>query len=658
MTLQQIENAPPHCNFWDVRHQLRDHVYRRALAAFARGDAARDAIRSRAQLVRRQKAIRRFIRDCLGGLPPSNTPLNARTVGTVTGKGFVIEKVIFESRPKTFVTANLYLPNSARRNPRTHVRGHSGQRGAVLLLCGHHELAKHCDEYQRVCQTLVDVGLVVFAVDPIGQGERVSYPPETKINWGTMEHDYAGVQCQPLGDSIARYFLHDAMRALDYMRSRPEIDPDRIGVTGNSGGGTQSCLMMLADPRIAAAAPGTFVMSRESYMWTGGAQDSEQIWPGFTAAGFDHEDILLAMCPKPVRVLAVTYDFFPIEGTRRTVERCQRFWKLWGRGNDVDLVEHEYIHHYTPRLTRAAAEFFARHLLGKRTVRVRANAAATFEPSRLWCTRTGQVRTSFPASRVVHDENVLRLKSLRRSPLPPRRRALAWLRQRVFAHRVLCPLNPRIPWTGTVGGLEIQQAFWMSQQGICNDGLVFRDPKHAGKNLPVTIAVWDGGCTELQPHFRWIRSQCRSGRAVLALEVTGVGHLLPHPLTSRTPQEFYGMLHKMQDDLTWLDDDLAALRAFDVTRAIDLTSGFPGLTHRGVRLYAHGRQGLYAQLAASIDRRVKGIEVVDGIGSYAKLVKSRTYDSFEVKSLIVRGILRYADLPELGRNRRKRARLR
>lgn len=658
MNLHDIEQAPPHCGYWDARHQLRDHVYARSLAAFARGDAARDEIKTRAQLVRRQKAVRRFIRDCLGGLPPSNTPLNARTVGTVAGKGFLIEKVIFESRPKTFVTANLYLPNSAQGNPRTRAGGHRERRGAVLFLCGHHELAKHCDEYQRVCQTLVSAGLVVFAVDPIGQGERVSYPTETGVRWGTMEHDYAGVQCQPLGDSIARYFLHDAMRALDYMRARPEIDPGRIGVTGNSGGGTQSCLMMLADPRIAAAAPGTFVMSRETYMWTGGAQDSEQIWPGFTTAGFDHEDVLLAMCPKPVRVLAVKYDFFPIEGTRRTVERCQRLWRLCGHPSDVDLVEDQFVHNYTPKLIDAATEFFARHLLGKRSVRVLANAATPFEPSTLWCTRTGQVRSSIPGARIVRDENVLRLKELSRSRRSSRSQAVAWLRRRIFAHRARCPLNLRIPWTDKAGGLTVQQAFWMSQQGICNDGIVFRDPGHQGKKLPVTIAVWDGGCKTLKPHFAWIRSQCAAGRAVLVVETTGVGHLLPHPLTSRTPQEFYGVLHKMQDDLTWLDDDLAALRAFDVTRAIDLLGEFPGLTHRGVRLYAHGRQGLYAQLAAAIDRRVKRIEVVGGIGSYAQLVKSRTYDPFEVKSLIIRDILRYADLPELGRGLRNRARSR
>ena len=132
--------------------------------------------------------------------------------------------------------------------------------------------------------------------------------------------------------------LHDAMRTR-LLISRPEVDPAKIGVTGNSGGGTQTSLVMLADPRVAAAAPATFIMNRETYQRTGQPQDAEQLWPGFTGAGFDHEDILLAMAPKPVCVLAVTSDFFPIEGTRRTVTRSRRIWELSDRGEALELVE-------------------------------------------------------------------------------------------------------------------------------------------------------------------------------------------------------------------------------------------------------------------------------------------------------------------------------
>lgn len=639
MTFKELEQCPPVAGYWDVRSQLRDHIYSRSKKQFACGDAARDAIKSRGKLERRQKGLRRFFHQCLGGLPSCDTPLNAHTVGVVEGNGFKIEKVIFESRPNTFVTANLYLPVGVR-----------GPQGAVLFLCGHHEQAKHAAEYQGVCQKLVQAGLIVFAVDPIGQGERVSYgeaaAAQAKVRWGTSEHDYAGLQCLPLGDAIARYFLHDAMRAVDYMMSRPEIDPKKIGMTGNSGGGTQSSLMMLGDPRIAAAAPCTFIMNRETYMYSGGAQDAEQIWPGFTAAGYDHEDILLAMCPKPVRVLAVQYDFFPIEGVRRTVERARRIWKLFGKGSNLDLVEDSTVHWYTDTLARAAAEFFSWHLLGKKLGNKELPVTA-FEPSKLWCTKTGQVCGEIEGARIVNDENRDRAREITTEHKAVRTHTLAWLRGRVFAHRTVCDLNPRFVQTVAVEELTADLAFWWSQEGLVNAGMFFRETARKDQRLPVTVAVWDGGCTVLEPHAEWIRSQCRAGRAVLVLETSGVGSLLPHPLNQNQPLAPYGVMHKFADDLAWLDDSLPALRTFDVTRAFDLIGECPRLDAREIHCFAHGKQGVYAQIAAALDSQVKAIEVVGGIGSYAEFVRSRYYDLHDMKSIVFNGILQHCDLPNL-----------
>lgn len=244
-----------------MKDQLQRLVYGRSEAAFAVGDASRDAITTAGPLEKRKVLIRKTFMDSIGGLPPMDAPLNARTIGVFQEVRFRIEKVIFESRPGALVTANLYIPDGVKKPT-----------GAVLFVCGHHQQAKQVDEYQIVCRHLVAAGLIVFAQDPIGQGERFSYYEKalksTTVNWGSAEHDYAGAQCVLLGDSIARYFVHDAMRGLDYLASRPEVDPKRIGVTGNSGGGLQTCMMMMADPRIAAAAPGTFVMNRRS-AWQG-----------------------------------------------------------------------------------------------------------------------------------------------------------------------------------------------------------------------------------------------------------------------------------------------------------------------------------------------------------------------------------------------------
>jgi hypothetical protein len=650
MNMSELLNTAPYNMFYDFRSQLQRFVYGRSEVAFDAGDAARDAVKTQAELEERRDWLRGKFIEGLGGLPSSETPLNAKVVGVVEQEGLKIEKIIFESRPGAFVTANLYIPD-----------GVTSPRGTVLFLCGHHELAKHVPEYQTVCQYLARAGLVVMAQDPVGQGERFSYyEPSLKattVPWGVPEHSYVGAQCLPLGDSIARYFAHDAMRGVDYLMTRKEVDPEKIGVTGNSGGGTQSCLMMVCDPRIAAAVPTTFVMSRREYMFSGGAQDAEQIWPGMTALGFDHEDVLLMMTPKPVRVQAVTSDFFPIEGTRRTVQRCKRLWEMYGKGDCVDMVEDFSTHIFTPTLAKSAAEFFTKHLLG-RQVTPKDEDVQVAEPSRLWCTSSGQTKGEIPGVRFVYEENQDRLAALERekatlSDQERKDRALTWLQERVFNSRKQCDLNPRYYLEAMVDNLQVQMAFWWSQEGVLNHAFLFRDFQFAGKALPVTLAVWDGGTTCLLPHSDWIRKTCAGGRAAIVLDVSGIGHLLPHAFVEGPdPLDLYGAVFKAADDLVWLNDSLPAMRTYDVLRTLDLIQQWPNLNANDVRAYANGRYGVYLQFAAGLDKRIRDVEIVGGIGSYTEWVKSRHYESRDAQSIVLPGMLKYLDLPDLERWRR------
>lgn len=401
MRLQKLANDV--WSLYDVKDQLKQFVYERSVEAFRSGDEARDTlessrVRERAAYMREQFIAR------IGGLPSSDTPLLPQIIGVLDCEGYRIERIIFESRPQAYVTSSLYLPD-----------GIQAPRGAVLFVCGHKSNGRFYANYQRVCQYLVTTGLIVLAIDPIGQGERCSYYEpgfqQPFIAASTAEHEYVGSQCWPLGDGLARYFLHDIMRAIDYLCTRSEVDRDRIGITGSSGGGTQSSMAMLCDPRIAAAAPGTFIMSRESYLFAGQAQDAEQIWRGMSAIGFDHEDILLAMAPLPVLVLAAQSDFFPIEGTRRTVERVKRFWEESGKADNLMLFEDHCEHQYSAAMAEAAAHFFARHLLGQ-SVDLTGVAARPHEESDLRCTASGQISIQFPAARFVYAENEDRLQAI------------------------------------------------------------------------------------------------------------------------------------------------------------------------------------------------------------------------------------------------------
>lgn len=639
MNFETLEQAA--FTFYDSGSQLRDHVYSRSREYFQKGRMERLAIATRAQIQQRQAELKAFFIEAIGGLPKMDSALNAVKTGVLHGEGFDVEKIILESRPHHYVTGSLYLPH---RLP--------APSAAVLFVCGHHALARLEDEYQHVCQTLVQAGLIVFAIDPIGQGERLSYTDETGgplIGPATADHDHAGAQCVPLGESLARYFLHDNMRALDYLCSRPEVDAARIGVTGNSGGGTQTAMLMMTDTRVAAAAPGTFLMNREDFQKTGIPQDAEQIWPGFSQAGYDHEDILLAMAPRPVLVLAVTEDFFPVEATRKTVQNATRFWDICGAPGNLQIAEDEGLHAYTPKLAMAAADFFSRHLLGRNEKPASPSRPRPFSKNELQSTQSGQIARDFPEARFVFDTITARAAHMlgeQKSPEERREAAHKEIDRRVHTGRTPCALAPRTYDRGECNELLYEKIFWFNQPELLGHGVLFRSQSPSKHRLPVTIGIWEGGSHRLAAHEDWIQQECAEGRSVFVLDVSGEGACTCHPICGDMPYRgFAGVIRKLADDLIFLGDDLPSLRAHQVLKALELLGARRDLDDQEVKIKTEGYHAIHALMAGFLARQVTEVES-DG-ASYGELLSRRYYDSRDIKSFLVPGLLHFCDLTDL-----------
>src|SRR5919109_3392084 len=196
----------------------REHFWQRKVALA--GFSTREAWQARQRWVREQLA------RLFGGLPEERAPLNPRITGVIEKPGYRIEKVIFESLPEFYVTANLYVPAH-------------GPFPAPGVLCpvGHWRESKAAAPMQALGAGLALHGYVALVYDPPGQGERSQYlgpDGSIPIPLGTAQHFHAGHQCSLTGTNIARYFVWDGIRALDYLCSRPELDPARIGCTGAS----------------------------------------------------------------------------------------------------------------------------------------------------------------------------------------------------------------------------------------------------------------------------------------------------------------------------------------------------------------------------------------------------------------------------------------
>ena len=628
--------------FHDVRNQMRDGVFRRVEEALGKGDRERDAISCPEDVRTRQEFVRQKLLDALGGLPEKGARLNARTTGTQKADGFQIEKVLFEARPGAQITANFYLPD--RRE---------GKIPAVLFLCGHTEDGKTYPFYQNVCQRLVRGGMAVLAMDPVGQGERFEYfEPETgglRIPGTTAEHDYAGKPCWLLGDSLARYFLADAMGGIDYLCSRDEVDPERIGVTGNSGGGTQTSLVMLADRRIAAAAPGTFLTSGTAILRSGKAQDAEQIWPGLTKLGIDHEDILLAAAPRPVLVLGVEYDFFPMDGTARTVERARRYWDILGNPNWPILVTDRCEHQYSDPLARRAAAFFA-EVFG--LSRPPETAPRLLKREELECVPGGQLLREYPNTATIQKENAKRARELeerRRKSAPEirRREAEEWLREQVFRDRKPTPFYLRCVERTLEDGIRCWKCLWAAEEGRLTTAAAFRSAAFDGQKLPVTVAVWDDGTRAAAEHEDWIRETCARGRIVLVADPLGVGAVRPYPLGGEELSGRFGTMYVLASELIRLGDSLCAMRCYDVLRAVEMAGEFEDASGEDTELYGCGAGSVYAKIAALLAPRRTPVQAEKEFGSFSELVQTKYYATETLMEILLPGILHHLDTGDL-----------
>jgi dienelactone hydrolase len=260
--------------------------------------------------------------------------------------------------------------------------------------------------------------MAVLCYDPIGQGERFQRldAQGKPVIRGTTEHTMAGIGALLIGRQAASYRIWDGLRALDYLASRPEVDPARIGCTGNSGGGTLTAYLMALDDRITVAAPSCYITSLERLFATIGPQDAEQNITGQVAAGLEHADYITLRAPKPTLLTVGTRDFFDIQGSWDTFREVKLIYGRLGYGERVDLFESDEGHGFTRPRRIATARWMKRWLMKQDEAVDEPNFPIATD-AELRCTQTGQVLSDF------HGESVFDLNAERARELQATRDA-------------------------------------------------------------------------------------------------------------------------------------------------------------------------------------------------------------------------------------------
>jgi hypothetical protein len=376
-------------------------------------------------------------------------------------------------------------------------------------------------------------------------------------------------------------------------------------------------------------------------METGQTHDHEQIPVGLQGRGFNHADFLVGFAPRPCRVLACAYDFFPIEATLDTVEQARTAYRAFGAQERLDVAVGQHDHRYSPELRQAAVRFFTRWLqgeerwLGALADDVLDEQALLFRPADL------PTRTIFE----------LNLEYLKRRAARPASDARI-LTKRI--HQALCiepvaldaPIWPRPFVEGEWEGHPGTGWWFWSEPGICIAAVHYR-PREAGAEPRLWIAVLPQGSDDSARYACDLLPLLEGGDEVVLIDVRGVGALRPFPKTqvqgsALRDNEFFAASSAFA-----LGESPVGRRVCDVLRGCRFV--FQHLRPRGaVCMIGCGLGALHAYLAAALEPRIRTLICRDMIPSWRAVVETRLYDYTNINDRhVVPGVLRHFDLPDL-----------
>ncbi len=615
---------------------MHAHLMARANAALDAKLAGYEKLETPEQIAEYQQRMRAFFVEQLGGFP-GRTPLNASVVETQQRDGYRVEKIILESQPGLCVTALLYVPEAEPPYP------------AVLVPCGHSAAGKARDLYQSAPILIARNGMAAMCYDPIEQGERVQLfnADGTPYATGVLGHQLMGVGCILLGRNVATFRIWDGMRCIDYLESRDDIDPRRIGCTGISGGGTLTSYIMALDDRVAAAAPGCYITSLRRHLETTGPQDAEQNIHAQIAFGMGHEDYVMMRAPKPTLIMTATDDYFDIQGAWDSFRMAKRLYEKLGYAERVDLFETEGEHGFPQPMRVAACRWMRRWLL-------RVDDAITEEPfpiaaeQETWCAPEGRVM-ALPGARSTYDINIAYEDELANAranlwATSDKTQALQNVRA-VTGIRALEEL-PAPQWekTGSLerNGYRIDKLILRPDAGIWLPALAFVPPNHDANAYLYLHA--EGKHADAAPGGP-LEQLAMQGHIVMAADLRGLGETLPSGEAA-----YNGHLGADWQDMYLayvLGTSYLAMRAEDIlicARFLQqyLETGSPNAVH----LVSVGRIGPSALHAAALEPQLFASLVLRrSLASWSSVV--RTPRAKRQLDNAVHGALKFYDLPDL-----------
>lgn len=569
-------------------------------------------IQSLEQWQARRGEYRRQLQEMLGLWPmPDRTDLQTVITGKLEQEDFTVEKLHFQALPKLYVTANLYLPKP-RDKPSP----------AVLYVCGHSRVLTNgisCGNktgYQHHGEWFARNGYVCLLIDTVQlgeiQGAHAGTYHEGQWWWNARGYTPAGVET---------WF---GIRALDYLCSRPEVDPERIGLTGRSGGGWYTWTVAALDDRVKVAAPVAGITDLQNQVVDGAIEGHCDCMFFVNTYRWDFPQVAALIAPRPLLIANSDKDHhFPLDGVVRLYQQTRRIYQLYGPTNDLGLLITEGPHADTQDLQVPVFRWFNRFLKGQ-SAPIEMAAKPFFFPAQL------RVFSQLPADAVNTN---IQQRFVPKAP-PPTAGAAArtapppagWskaLREQVFAGWPSEParLKPELCAEGKEDGVRTRAYVFDSQPNVELFLFLLQDAK-VHKPQRVVLTVLDAASWTNSPaKHLWLRNpppadlaalrhELQSGKAALAFFAPrGVA---PTPWLTNAAKAT-----QIRRRYMLLGQTLDSMRVWDIRCAAQALKSLPEFRNLPLDIRAQGPMGVNAAYAALFEPAIRRLELAALPASHA-----------------------------------------
>ena len=589
-----------------------NHLTRQAENYYKTRDEQIAKLKTKSDWQKRQQVVKNKLKEIIGPFPKKEA-LNAEITGIIQKKGYRIEKIIYEPVPGFYETGCLYVPDKI-----------NAKAPAVLYLIGHDQPAFREEYYQVIITNLVKKGMIVFAIDPLGQGEHVQYyDPEIKfsaIGYSVIEHCYFGNVCFLAGVSSAKHFIWDGMRAIDYLLTRKEVDPENIGVTGFSGGGTVTSYLMALDDRVKVAIPCSWPTAYRRLLEMKGIGDAETIFIHGLAKGITFEDLLEVRSPKPTLMTFTSRDeYLSLQGARDALREAKKVYSAFGKEDNVELVEDDYKHWMTPKIRLAMYAFFQKHFNMPGDPAEEQTDLPTAEE--LTVTPTGQIAT-YKGGKMIFDLNKKESEKLVENLEQSRKNIAKHLSKvKIKAREISGYITPSPDKKGAFMNARYQRnGYTVQLDAIAGENgdyaipvLLFK-PDDNLKHPAIIYLHSEGKVTDAEPGGE-IEKLVKKGYIVAAADVLGIGE------TKHT----VGRGHQLGYTAVLIGRSMVGIRAGDIIRVVNYLKSRSDVNPLKIGAIAYNEMCLPLIHAAAFDSSINNISLIGSLISYQSVAMNRFY---------------------------------